>query len=143
MQVHIRRVQSHSRHVQVHFRRVQVHSRHVQVHIRHVQVHFRRVQTHPRRVQVHIRRVQVHIRRVQVNIRRLQAPSPLDTGMKKKGGDIDILILSDHPLSRRDKRLIKIAFYNKFGEQKLDLVYFKPDDPSPFKELALMEGVEL
>ena len=61
----------------------------------------------------------------------------------KKGGDIDLLILSDHLLTRKNKRDIKIAFYNKFGEQKLDLVYFKPDDPDPFKELALMEGVEL
>jgi len=61
----------------------------------------------------------------------------------KKGGDIDLLILSDSPLSRQDKRSIKIAFYNRFGEQKLDLVYFRFDDPAPFKELALMEGVEL
>lgn len=61
----------------------------------------------------------------------------------KKGGDIDILILSDFPLSNQDKRSIKIAFYNRFGEQKLDLVYFRFDDPAPFKELALMEGIEL
>lgn len=61
----------------------------------------------------------------------------------KRGGDIDLLILSDHLLSRENKRNIRIAFYNQFGEQKLDLVYFKPDAPDPFKELALMEGVEL
>ncbi|MCP5104136.1 MAG: nucleotidyltransferase domain-containing protein, partial [bacterium] len=61
----------------------------------------------------------------------------------KKGGDIDILILSGEPLKRKDKRSIKIAFYNKFGYQKLDLVHFIFDDPSPFKELALLEGVEL
>ena len=62
---------------------------------------------------------------------------------KKKGGDIDILILSNNLLKRKDKRAIKIAFYNKFGYQKLDLVHFTFDDPAPFKELALMEGVEL
>jgi len=61
----------------------------------------------------------------------------------KKGGDIDLLILSDHLLKRKNKRDIKIAFYNKFGEQKLDLVYFYLDDPDPFKELVLLEGVEL
>lgn len=61
----------------------------------------------------------------------------------KKGGDIDILILSNYPLSRKDKRSIKIAFYNKFGEQKVDLVHFAYDDPAPFKELALMEAVPL
>lgn len=62
---------------------------------------------------------------------------------KKKGGDIDLLILSNHLLKRKNKRDIKIAFYNSFGEQKLDLVYFSTDSPDPFKELALMEGVEL
>jgi predicted nucleotidyltransferase len=62
---------------------------------------------------------------------------------KKKGGDIDLLILSNHLLERKNKRAIKIAFYNTFGEQKIDLVYFRPDSSDPFKELALMEGVEL
>jgi predicted nucleotidyltransferase len=62
---------------------------------------------------------------------------------KKKGGDIDLLILSNHLLKRKNKRDIKIAFYNSFGEQKLDLVYFSTDSPDPFKELVLMEGVEL
>jgi predicted nucleotidyltransferase len=61
----------------------------------------------------------------------------------KKGGDIDLLILSSYLLSRKDRRDIKISFYNKFSEQKLDLAYYKYDDPAPFKELALMEGVEL
>jgi len=61
----------------------------------------------------------------------------------KKGGDIDLLILSDYLPNPKNKRDIKIAFYNLFGEQKLDLVFFKPDSPDPFKELALMEGVEL
>lgn len=67
--------------------------------------------------------------------------SRVDDG--KKGGDIDILLLSDRLLSRRDKRAIKIKFYNAFGYQKLDLVNFTYDDPAPFKELALMDGVEL
>jgi predicted nucleotidyltransferase len=62
---------------------------------------------------------------------------------KKKGGDIDLLVLSNYLLKRKDKREIKIAFYNSFGEQKLDMVYFSPDAADPFKELALMEGVEL
>lgn len=61
----------------------------------------------------------------------------------KKGGDIDLLLLSESPLSRRDKRSIKIGFYNKFGYQKVDLVSFAYDDPAPFKELALMDGIEL
>lgn len=62
---------------------------------------------------------------------------------EKKGGDIDLLLLSDRLLSRQDKRAIKIRFYNVFGYQKLDLVHYTYDDPAPFKELALMDGVEL
>ncbi len=61
----------------------------------------------------------------------------------KKGGDIDILILSNHLLKREEKRKIKINFYNKFGFQKLDLVHFLFDDPAPFKELILLESIEL
>jgi predicted nucleotidyltransferase len=60
-----------------------------------------------------------------------------------KGGDIDILILSEKKLSFDDKVKIRYAFYEKFGEQKLDLVNFRFDEDSNFKELALMEAVEL
>jgi len=62
---------------------------------------------------------------------------------KKKGGDIDLLILSNSLLKQKNKRDIKIAFYKNFGEQKIDLVYFQPNEINSFKELALMEGVEL
>jgi predicted nucleotidyltransferase len=61
----------------------------------------------------------------------------------RKGGDIDILILSEKKLSFSDKTGIKYAFYEKFGEQKLDLVNFRFDEESNFKELALMEAIEL
>jgi predicted nucleotidyltransferase len=61
----------------------------------------------------------------------------------QKGGDIDILILSDKKLSFNEKVQIKYAFYEKFGEQKLDLVNFRFDENSNFKELALMEAIEL
>ena len=39
----------------------------------------------------------------------------------KRGGDIDILILSDK-LNRKNIRKIRLDFFNKFGEQKLDIV---------------------
>lgn len=61
----------------------------------------------------------------------------------QKGGDIDILILSNKKLSFNEKVQIKYAFYEKFGEQKLDLVNFRFDENSNFKELALMEAIEL
>ena len=61
----------------------------------------------------------------------------------KKGGDIDILVIGENRLTGQEKRDIKIAFYKKFGEQKLDIVSFSRDEPSNFKELALIDGVEL
>jgi len=61
----------------------------------------------------------------------------------KRGGDIDILILSAKKLTLQQKIAITIAFEKKFGEQKLDLVGFTFHEPSPFKELILLEAVEI
>jgi len=43
----------------------------------------------------------------------------------------------------QEKRDIKISFYKKFGEQKIDLVSLKTGDPAPFKQLAESEGILL
>ncbi|MGQ9644819.1 MAG: nucleotidyltransferase domain-containing protein, partial [Ignavibacterium sp.] len=40
---------------------------------------------------------------------------------EKKGGDIDLLVVSKI-LARKDLRKIKREFFNKFGEQKIDIV---------------------
>ena len=61
----------------------------------------------------------------------------------QKGGDIDILVIGEKELTGQDKRGIKIAFYKKFGEQKIDIVSFKKDDPSTFKELALLDAEKI
>jgi predicted nucleotidyltransferase len=61
----------------------------------------------------------------------------------QKGGDIDILVIGEKELTGQDKRGIKIAFYKKFGEQKIDIISFKKDDPSTFKELALLEAEKI
>ena len=58
-----------------------------------------------------------------------------------KGGDIDLLILSD-TLSIADKSKIRLALYKKIGEQKIDLVIAE-DDTDPFTRIALAEGVLL
>ena len=60
-----------------------------------------------------------------------------------KGGDIDILVISEKELTAREKREIKIILYREFGHQKIDIASFKKDDPSAFKELALMEAVKI
>ena len=62
---------------------------------------------------------------------------------KLKGGDIDILVIAEKELTGQNKRDIKISFYKRFGEQKIDLVSIKKDVPSTFKELALLESIKL
>ena len=59
----------------------------------------------------------------------------------KKGGDIDLLILSNN-LTRDDKRSIKIRLFELLGEQKIDIV-LAADDADPFVKLALENGVKL
>lgn len=59
----------------------------------------------------------------------------------KKGGDIDLLVLSGS-LTSDDKRSIKIKLYELLGEQKIDLI-IAVDDADPFVKLALEKGVKL
>ncbi len=60
-----------------------------------------------------------------------------------KGGDIDILVIDEKKLTGQEKRNIKLAFYKELGEQKIDIVSFKRDEKSNFKELALLDSVKL
>ena len=39
----------------------------------------------------------------------------------KKGGDIDLLVIDD-TLTKKDLRVLRIEFFQHFGEQKLDIV---------------------
>jgi predicted nucleotidyltransferase len=59
----------------------------------------------------------------------------------KKGGDIDLLVMSDR-LTSEDKRTIRMKLYELLGEQKIDLV-LAADDSDPFIKLALGSGVKL
>ena len=59
----------------------------------------------------------------------------------KKGGDIDLLVMSDR-LTRDDKRRIKTRLYELIGEQKIDIL-LAADDSDPFVKLALETGVKL
>ncbi len=60
-----------------------------------------------------------------------------------KGGDIDILVIDEKKLTGQEKRNIKLEFYKELGEQKIDIVSFKRDEQSNFKELALLDSVKL
>jgi predicted nucleotidyltransferase len=55
----------------------------------------------------------------------------------KKGGDIDILILSENKIKHTDFFKMKQLFYGKFGAQKLDIVGFTKEDQSAFKKYIL------
>lgn len=59
----------------------------------------------------------------------------------KKGGDIDLLIISDM-LIQKNARDIKGDLYDKIGEQKIDIVIVK-DTTHPFTRIALKESVKL
>lgn len=61
----------------------------------------------------------------------------------RKGGDIDIMILSDRKMNWKEKAGIRWRYFERFGEQKLDIISatFKEDDP--FKHIVLNEGVRL
>ncbi len=67
--------------------------------------------------------------------------SRVDDG--KKGGDIDIMILSDKKVGWKERSRIKWRFFERFGEQKLDIVSSTFNDRNPFKELVLHEGIKL
>ena len=58
-----------------------------------------------------------------------------------RGGDIDLLILSEK-LGYSDKIRIRLALYERIGEQKIDLVIVA-DDTDPFTRIALAEGIPL
>ena len=79
------------------------------------------------------------VQRLDINARVYLFGSRVDDA--KKGGDIDLLVMSDK-LSKDDKRRIKMELYELLGEQKIDLL-LASDDSDPFVKLALDTGVKL
>lgn len=65
--------------------------------------------------------------------------SRVDDG--KRGGDIDLLIMSDL-LSSHDAGKIRWRLWELIGEQKIDIVIAK-DASDPFVRIAMNEGVLL
>lgn len=59
----------------------------------------------------------------------------------KKGGDIDLLILS-HKLIQEDSGRIKHKLWDIIGEQRIDILIAK-DTTHPFVRIALREGILL
>jgi len=65
------------------------------------------------------------------------------TDDNKKGGDIDILILSDKKIDLDKILLLKINFYKQFGEQKLDIINFTYNENNSFKDYILDSAILL
>ena len=60
-----------------------------------------------------------------------------------KGGDIDLLLLTEEKLPLLFMNRIRRLILNDIGEQKIDLVNFKKSEIHPFKSLALETAVRL
>ena len=59
----------------------------------------------------------------------------------KRGGDIDLLVVSKE-LTKRDLRRVRVEFFKHFGEQKVDIV-LDNGKPNPFIELIKQEAIAL
>lgn len=60
-----------------------------------------------------------------------------------KGGDIDLLLLTEEKLSLVLINRIRRLILNDIGEQKIDIVNFKKSITHPFKSLALEFAIRL
>ncbi len=54
---------------------------------------------------------------------------------KARGGDIDLMILTNEPADRRIFRKIKVEFIKRYGWRKVDLVNFTYSEESSFRKL--------
>lgn len=60
-----------------------------------------------------------------------------------KGGDIDLLILTENKLKMETKWALRREIEKLIGEQKIDIVNFTFDEKSPFKDLIMENAVKL
>ncbi|BAF73020.1 nucleotidyltransferase domain-containing protein [Sulfurovum sp. NBC37-1] len=64
------------------------------------------------------------------------------TDMVKKGGDIDILIISKN-ITRKDLSKIRWHFFEMFGEQKMDIIVDSGTMQTAFLQMIFPQAVEL
>ncbi len=60
-----------------------------------------------------------------------------------RGGDIDVLLLTEQRLALGMLRRIRRAILDRIGEQKLDIVNFTRAEQHPFKDVALATAAKL
>ena len=61
----------------------------------------------------------------------------------KRGGDIDLLILSQNYHDRSIELKVLAALYKKIGEQKIDLLIENPDRLSDFAKLINLDAIPI
>jgi len=62
---------------------------------------------------------------------------------RARGGDIDVLILTDEPTEKSVLRKVRIELIKKFGWRKIDLVNFTHSDKSIFRQLIERNCIQL
>jgi len=60
----------------------------------------------------------------------------------KKGGDIDLLVVSKE-MTKKDLRYLRIEFFKHFGEQKIDIVLDDGEFKNPFTKYIIKKAVLL
>lgn len=63
------------------------------------------------------------------------------TDDSKRGGDIDLLVISSTKPEFMQQRQILLDIYKEIGEQKIDIIYASESDTNEFAKIALKEGV--
>lgn len=61
----------------------------------------------------------------------------------KRGGDIDLLLLTEKKISFTEKSKMRILLWKKFGEQKIDILNYTFDEENTFRELIEDECIEI
>ena len=60
----------------------------------------------------------------------------------KKGGDIDLLIVSK-TFTKKLLRKLRVEFFKYFGEQKLDIIVDDGSFSNPFHKIAYQKAIQL
>ncbi|MFA7091210.1 MAG: nucleotidyltransferase domain-containing protein [Arcobacteraceae bacterium] len=60
----------------------------------------------------------------------------------KKGGDIDLLVVSKE-MTKKDLRALRIEFFKHFGEQKMDIVLDNGEFKNPFTRHIIKKAIAL
>ena len=61
----------------------------------------------------------------------------------KKGGDIDLLLLTNKKITLEEKWAIKRKIHSLIGEQKIDIVNFTHTEEDTFKDIILEDAILL